>query len=412
MADKTDAEIAAEDIEPIAVYLASRGSDGPAGNAEQAEGSDSGKDSSSLSAFVTASPLWRGGDTDVQYPGFIPDVWVGANWHSGILSARVTACTACHGVNEDPGFLQRIEVVEAVGRVDLSKQLDAICTGMKGNIEGGRFIVPFGAFSSQVNPSLYRTVSKPLMFNMGLRARGDDFGDPILPLPYVDEGVKVNLAMPLADFGNGPVTATADGYLVNGLIGNDGGIDFDMSRDLVDNNKKVAGGGRFTLGGPNIHAGASITGGQFNNPGADPAAFGGAMRYLIYGFDIQAHYKDLVRVQCEYAMRRSDRVSDFGSGPQLFNEKLDGVYVEGEVRPREQSRVSLLVRYDWTRRNSLLPPDGSSMTTGQFNVQRLTWGINLALFRQSLLMFNHEIWFPPEPIGTFNIFGIRYAITF
>ena len=63
-------------------------------------------------------------------------------------------------------------------------------------IDAGRFIVPFGAFAAQTNPGLYRTVSTPLIFNMGQRVFNRDLGDPVLPMPYTDTGVNFNFDIP------------------------------------------------------------------------------------------------------------------------------------------------------------------------------------------------------------------------
>src|SRR2546430_13978893 len=114
---------------------------------------------------------------------------------------------------------------------------------MKGNVDAGRFIVPFGAFSAQSDPSLYRTVSTPLIFNMGQRLFNQDLGFPVLPMPYADEGINLNLSLPVCDCccGKRPITITTDTYLVNGLEGASSGIDYIQSRDLLDNNNRVAG---------------------------------------------------------------------------------------------------------------------------------------------------------------------------
>lgn len=420
MAARRGADIATSDIEPIAVYLASRNepaqgeSAASTGSGSEAPSTtESTKESSSVSVFATLAPLYRGGTKGIQNPGFIPDAWVGGSWQGNIVSARVTACTACHGVKEDIGQLQRIELVEAVARVDFSKFLDNCCSGMKGGIEGGRFIVPFGAFSAQTNPSLYRTVSKPLIFNMGQRVLKTDLGEPVLPMPYVDEGVNLNFEVPLLEHAHGPITVTTDAYLVNGLEGNNDGLQFYQSRDLVDNNHRVAGGGRLTVGNPYVRMGTSVTGGRFNDP--DTAqTFPGGLDYIIWGYDFQARYKDLLRFQAEYARRDSDRVVNAGTpGAAPFREKVSGCYVEGEARPWEHCKVSFLTRYDYMQRASLLPPIGSSLPSGSFNINRLTYGINLTLWRQSLLSFNHEIWWVPEQLGkNVNVFGVRYAITF
>jgi hypothetical protein len=58
-------------------------------------------------------------------------------------------------------------------------------------VKAGRFIVPFGAFSAMANPSTYRTVTQPLMFDMGRRVfvPGAPPNQPVLPMPFADEGV-------------------------------------------------------------------------------------------------------------------------------------------------------------------------------------------------------------------------------
>ena len=272
----------------------------------RAHADTAGSDTASLSTFATLSPQWRGGNDHLQNPGFAPLAWVGASWQSKFVSARVTICISCHGVQEQ-AFLSRVDLVEAAVRVDLSEYLERCLPGLKGGIDAGRFVVPFGAFSAQVNPGTYRTVSTPLIFNMGQRVFNNTFGDPVLPMPYSDTGVNLNLDFPLGDFGTGPITASTDSYLVNGLEGSSNGIDFLQSRSLLDNNNRVAGGGRVTVGDPYIRVGASFMTGRFDNP-TDPAVPSGPLNYQIYGFDVQARYKRLFRCQIEYARRDTDRV--------------------------------------------------------------------------------------------------------
>jgi len=412
MAGKKSADIASADIEPIAVYLASRNpaAAGTPAEKEKAGASAPSNDTSSLSTFATLSPQWRGGNDHLQNPGFGPLAWVGASWQGKIVSARATLCITCHGVQE-PGLISRVEPVEAAVRVDLSEFLDPHWHGMKGGIDAGRFVVPFGAFSAQVDPSLYRTVSTPLIFNMGQRLFNQDLGFPVLPMPYADKGIDLNMAVPLGDCGTGPITATVDGYLVNGLEGSGNGIDFLQSRDLFDNNNRVAGGGRLTVGDPYIRAGASYTTGRFDDPNASGVASG--LNYTIYGFDLQAHYKRLFRFQFEYARRDSDRFGILPNGPGVFSEAVAGYYMEAEARPWDKCRVSALARYDYQKRSSQLPPSGSTLPTGTFDVERITLGINIELWQQSLLMIDFERWLLPE-LGhhTADIFGVRYTITF
>jgi hypothetical protein len=419
MAGKRGADIAAADIEPIAVYLASRNEPAAATAAdkgttpaekEKAAAAAPPPEPSGLSTFATLSPQWRGGNNHVQNPDFGPLAWVGASWQGKIVSARVSVCITCHGVQE-PGLISRIDPVEVAVRVDLSQYLEPHCHGMKGSLDAGRFIVPFGAFSAQTDPSLYRTVSTPLIFNMGQRVFNADIGFPVLPMPYVDEGVNLNLSVPICECHKTPITATLDGYVVNGLEGSGNGVDFLQSRSLFDNNVRVAGGTRLTVGAPNMRAGASFMAGRFDDPNTSGVPSG--LYYTIYGFDFQAKYKRLLRFPFEYARRDSDRLGMVATTTAVLSEGVYGYYVEAEARPWDKCKVSLLGRYDSQKHSSTSPPSGSTLPTGDFNVERVTVGINIELWQQSLLMIDFERWLVPEPQHrTVDVFGIRYTITF
>ena len=152
---------------------------------------------------------------------------------------------------------------------------------------------------------------------------------------------------------------------------------------------------RLTVGNPYIRAGASVTGGRFDDP--NTSGIPNSLNYTIYGFDVQARYKKLIRGQFEFARRDSDRVGLHPGRPGVFSEAVQGNYVEAEARPWDECRVSLLLRYDLQTRHSPLPPPGSLLTTGTFNTERLTVGINIELWHSSLLMIDYERWLLPEP---------------
>src|SRR5437588_8117813 len=136
MAARRGADIPSSDIEPIAVYLASRNAAAADTAADKA--TDGGTPAStappaptsSMSSFVTISPLWRGGSNQLQNSGFAPLAWVGASWQGKVVSARVTVCVACHGVMEQT-FLSRVDIVEAAARVDLSSYIEPYLPGWK-----------------------------------------------------------------------------------------------------------------------------------------------------------------------------------------------------------------------------------------------------------------------------------------
>ncbi len=407
MAGKMGAEVATGDIEPIATYLASRN---PAASASEGGKAAASTDTSSVSTFATLSPMYRGGNDHVQNPDFGPLAFVGGVWQGNVVSARVTLCITCHGVKEG-GQISRVEPLEAAIHWDFSHYLDCHVEGMKGGLDAGRFVVPFGAFSAQVNPGLYYTVSPPLIFNMGERIYASDLGFPVLPMPDADTGIDLNASLPVCCGPSGPITATMDAYAVNGLQGTTVGVDFLETRSLLDNNNRIAGGARVTLGDKNIRAGASIMGGRFDDPLITGIPDG--LDYQAYGFDIQARYERLVRCQFEYARRDSDRFGFVNNGLNVFEEAVFGYYAEIEVRHCNESKVSFLMRYDSQSRHSPSPPPGSSLPCGTFDVERLTFGVNIELWRQSLLMIDLEHWLLPEPDKRIaNIGGVRYAITF
>ncbi len=187
MAGKDCADIPSDVRGPIATYLASLSN-----NSGGEAGGGGGGEASSFSIGGTLSPMWRGSDnSNLQNPGFFPMTWVGVNWQgTGPISGRATACISCH--NE---ITSRLELVDAVARVDLTKCLDSFCDcccdhNLQASIEAGRFIVPFGAFYQQVNPGVYRTVTVPLIYNMGQRVFPAVLPVSVIPMPYSDEAPR------------------------------------------------------------------------------------------------------------------------------------------------------------------------------------------------------------------------------
>ncbi len=393
MEEKQGAEVAAGDVEPIAIYLTAHG----AAQAGAAAPLDCPPPPvvSNFAVYGTASPLWRGGDNLIQNPGFFPGMWLGVSYNdpNSPVSARATSCVACHA---DGPIGDRIELVEAVVRLDLIKATGCTRPELKAAVEAGRFIVPFGAFASQSNPGVYRTVSRPLIFNMGQRVLSGAVSQPVLPMPYSDEGAVVSFATPMF----GDVVASADAYVVNGLQGNSDGVNFYLSRDYVDNNSRPAGGGRLTIGNQYLRFGASAMGGRHS-----PTAFGGRrnrnLDYSIYGLDATFHYDDLLRVQFEYAIRSTDRFNRFGNRG-IVSEHVAGYYVEAELLLT--AGVSVLARFDSQSYNAL--------DTGWWDVARITYGFNFTLVGGSLLMINQEHWLLPGDLRPIDVTGARWAYTF
>src|SRR6185436_6576547 len=167
MAGKDGADVSSADVAPIATYLAAvaGGGGGAAGE---------GGDGSGWSFGTTVSTLHRSASDafPLENPGFFADVWVTASYQSsGPWRATVTACTSCHSRDNGAGFAYSLELVEGSATLDL-RHLFHGCRcddGREMLLKAGRFIAPFGAFAAMSNPGSYRTVTNPLMFNMGRR---------------------------------------------------------------------------------------------------------------------------------------------------------------------------------------------------------------------------------------------------
>jgi cytochrome c553 len=404
MAEKDGANIPENTHEAIAVYLASLGA------GKQGKGGSTEETVSPLTITGAISPSYRySGEQNLEDPGHFGDAWLGFAWQGkGPVSARVTTCISCHSQGLQLG---NIELVEASVRFDVSK---ALCPDPKNapllklSVEAGRFVVPFGAYYQEVNPGVDRAVSRPLIYNMGQRVDPFSIGDPVLPMPYCDEGASLNLSAPLGCNWN----TTFNAYAVNGLEGNNAGIDFYESRDYVDNNRWPAVGGRATIGGEHLRLGCSVMGGRFNpDTGAGPQQDG--LGYLIFGADAAYHWKDVFRMQFEFAQRNTDHFGTLPNNSQaaLFTEHVSGYYLEAELLVWRKKHVSLFARYDSQFRDYPLPA-ASLAAAGGFGVNRFTYGVNWTLPGGSLLMINHEYWDLPQPLGATNVVGVRWAATF
>lgn len=399
MAGKDGADIPAEARDPIATYLASLSSRSGNGNTEAGGGGGE----SSFSVAATISPMWRGGgNSNLQNPGFFPMTWVGAAWQgSGPISGRATACISCH--NE---VLSRLELVEGCARFDLRKCFEGFCCecddhDFQASAEAGRFIVPFGAFYQQVNPGVYRTVTVPLIYNMGQRVYPTILPVSVLPMPYADEGAAVNTSVAVTD----DINTTFSFYGVNGLQGfND--LDFIQSREYVDNNRSPAIGGRVTAGTKNLKVGASITGGQYDpNAGIGPNMQG--LNYLIYGADCTYRWEDILRIQFEYAQRDTDLF--LFSNNTITQNHISGCYLEEEVLLCRCWHLSFVSRYDFMGWR-LNDPFSGQLTKA--NERVLTLGLNWGLPGGSLFMIGDDHWYVPGPLQDVDVVGFRWATTF
>lgn len=379
MAAKDGATIAPGDVGAIAAYLASN--------------SNSFSDPldvtpASTSLFATLSPVWRGndGEHELESPDFFVDAWVGADWQpGGKVTGRVVACTSCHaGQNNSQGFT--LELVEASATLDLLKWLQ--CSGvphLRATLKAGRLLVPFGAFSSMSYPGVYKTVSNPLMFNMGRRVGPTRPLQPVLPAPFADEGVNLHLELNAWDCW----TLSSDFYAINGLQGASPRL-FNDSRRYVDNNRQPSIGGRLTLDNQRLRLGASIVTGNQADDG-EPA-----IQYKLAGVDAVYRIAEQLQFYFEYAIRHEESLGFAGQDNYTY-----GVVCELDLSLA--SWLEVVLRFDTLEQRNLDFGDDSQ--------ERFTYGLNLSVASGGTLAINHEHWMFRDGSDS-DVLGIRWTSTF
>lgn len=400
------ADIAASEVGFIATYLASLNSSADDGGGARGDDTDSsGADyeaavsdalglGSGLNVSGTFSTLWLGGNDNLENPNFFADAWVRFDWQpDGPVRARVTTCTSCHSDQTGGGGFT-LELVEAAATLDLlyglrqkDKRPEHCKLGIEAEIKAGRFVVPFGAYHAMSHPGVYRTVTNPLMYNMGRQVNVDSRRPPVLPMPYSDEGVDLRVLVPICD----DWRLTLNGFGVNGLQGGGSGVNFTSSRAYADNNRHAGYGGRATVGNKKVRFGGSVMAGRLEDEGA------AELNYHLAGADATARlWRDDVRLYFEYALRRNDSI--FGQRQISY-----GTVSEVEVLLLDRPNISALFRYDTLEHRDFF---------GETSIERFTWGISSPV-AGGLLIANHEHWnFPTDNVADVDVLGIRWVATF
>jgi len=267
-------------------------------------------------------------------------------------SASVKVCFACHGFEAASAF------------VDL-RAADEL------SIRIGRLTPEFGSFPQRGDPANHRSNDKPLPYDMGRMLHGAQWGEGILPAPWVDNGVELLGTRFVA---GGRVDYAA--YILSGPKGatGTGDLDFIASRSpsqyYVDNNSEPVVGARlsgtadFDSAGHGITLGASLMTGHY-----DPDR---RLGFLIGGADAVINLDGLV-IRAEYLARRTDisvasdpmiwryRAGENGTSADRFFKH--GFYAEAEV---PIGRVDVFARFD-----GLLRFGNSLATSGLSSSARL-----------------------------------------
>lgn len=155
-------------------------------------------------------------------------------------------------------------------------------TGIKNfRIMGGKFIVPFGRFNRDLHPTWINKIP----------GRPHGFRN-ILPQTYSDVGIWVSGG---AAVGQGGARVVYDAWVVNGLMGDDGGDIRGMRNNYVDelsagghdNQKSFGGRLGVELGPQGVDIGVSAYAGNYLD---DPAT---NLTLAMYGVDAAWHYRGL-----------------------------------------------------------------------------------------------------------------------
>tara|TARA_R110001592_G_scaffold158627_1_gene389796 strand:- start:374 stop:793 length:420 start_codon:yes stop_codon:yes gene_type:complete len=119
------------------------------------------------------------------------------------------------------------------------------------------------------------------------------------------------------------------------------------------------------------------------------------VRYQLFGWDAIVRPNDKLRFYFEYAQRQ-----DLALTASELDEFTSGYVAETEYRLWEP--LSFVARLDNLERR---------LTGGDEEIDRVTWGFNVATPGGSLLLLNHEHWILPDN-SDIDVIGVRWTATF
>ncbi len=252
------------------------------------------------------------------------------------VTSSVKVCVACHGLEVGMAYFDIRLADEASVRV-------------------GRFTPAFGSFPLRHDPANHRTSDKPLPYDMGRMLHLRDWGEGILPAPWVDNGIELSGTHFVH---RGQLDYAL--YAISGPKGPADGLDFDFTlsrsgeRYYVDNNSQPSIGARL---GATVELGSETTltvGGSGLAGHYDPDA---KLGFAVIGTDA-VFRRGRTYLRGEYLARWTelaigdDPAGRFKYGPGAdgryadFSRK-DGFYLEAEV---PVGPVELIGRWDGLRR--------------------------------------------------------------
>jgi hypothetical protein len=290
------------------------------------------------------------------------------------LSFSAKACISCHGVEVEHAAL------DYQPRTWFNVQL-------------GRLAVPFGEYANRLDQSGHRTVSAPLIYDMGRMAYGDraDFNGPVIMLPYVDTGVLLYGQF----FIGGSVQVWYGAYLVGGLKGS-GDVDWIALRSApyTDNNRVPAYGGRLAMtltSEPghffgDVSLGASYTGGRFDKAGR--------LQYQAGGVDLAIPFWKAT-LRAEVALRRT-QLDPTAPGYAFvvvddFFDKRGGYL---ELEHPLGGWLAAVYRWDRLDRLGVPLPGSAAIMTPRSSLERATVGLVVTPAPSLFVKLSYEYWRP------------------
>ena len=289
------------------------------------------------------------------------------------LSFTVRACFSCHGLDIDRAHLD-------------------FTPSTFFNIQAGRIGVPFGEMSIRYDPTSHRSVSKPLIYEMGRMAYYGPtaFNLGVVPQPYVETGVVI--------YGQLQPTETIQvwygAYAVGGFRGNND-FDFRAMRTpfFVDNNDEPAGGGRLVFTYSPASPDALLKDLQFGASGM----FGryDAKRTLAYtalGIDASIRLGQ-VTIRAEAAFIRIDMQRD----PRLYRYRLIDTYVDKggffvELEHPIFSWLTTLYRFDVLARKGNPLLESLKELSPDSRIYRYTQAFQVLLTDSAYAKASYEYW--------------------
>jgi len=275
------------------------------------------------------------------------------------------------------------------------------------NLQVGRVGVPFGEFSVRYDPTSHRTVSKPLIYEMGrMPYYGTTaFNLGVVPQPYVDTGAVVYGQVWLGEH----VQLWYGGYAVAGYKGTND-VDWVSMRTpyYLDNNRFPSGGGRgvITFSGNPGSVFRDLTLGFSGMHGFyDPEE---KKKYSVFGVDLALRL-GVVTFRAEAAVMRMNVDPDLrGYRYQLVDPWFEKGGFYAELEHPIGSHLILLYRFDLFRRVGA-PLPGSQLDYDS-RILRYTGAAQVLLGESVFLKGSYEYWwftgFPDSHAGHLGIGGM------